>query len=1015
MSTRSSFRPLVQRARFGPAAIALGLFVAVTMAVSSTAVYQAYLGRAAGSGLLPAKIVGGYWQMWEGPNVAEITANAPQYNLQYAAFAMGNDSNGHVSFDPVFESGANLKNDIAASKARGSLWLISVGGGSDTTIRLTNEAQAANMFDSLVGIIDSYGFQGVDLNLECGSGCINPSAAASLATKLKTKYGQNFIMSVAPRPFEIRGGGLYAQIALAMGSSLDLVGLQFYDFPEASNTSQLNSIITSDLANITSQGIPASKLLIGCITYSGYQNGHNTVDVYKNIVLQQQQIYPALRGVFVWETSLDKLEGWSFAHVMGPALGAQPTLAPTPVPTAVPTPVPSINQAGNLLSGKTFTSTVPESTAEAGHPLSYLTDGNQTTRWISQPSSPVAVTTDLGASYTLSKVSVLWAGDTINHFQIQLSADNATWTTIAAGQTNNTSPQYADYTSFSATPTGRYFRIVGTDRWNGSYGNSIWEAAAYGVVAAGDTTAPVVSLTAPAPGAALKGIASITGTASDNTGVTKVELLVDGAVKATNNATSANFTWNTTGVADGSHTIALRATDAAGNSASSAAVAVTVSNTAPAPAPSIQSFSATPDAVTAGGRSTLNWVTTGVAACSISPGGPQNTAGTSWQTPALNSAGTVIYTLTCQNSAGAKTSQTATVAVANPITPPAKPLLVAGSTIVSSGSPATLSWTSTGATGCTLTPGNVIATGATGTFVTPGLTSTTTYRVSCRNAAGSVDSDPVTVLVSSAAVQPSEPKIVGLFADPARIAAGQSSTLYWTTTGVAAGGCNLNPSPLSVAAANGSWTTPYLLGSKNYTLTCVGSQGQVVSRGVSVVVNDITPSAPASSVAPTTNTSNGSAAMLKAADGSSVTNAAVATTVSGQVTLDPSNVTSSSRERTITKVEYYEGGTLVQTDSAAPFTLDSAKLNNGTHTITERTYFNDGSRSEVTRIITTSNNAKAVAKTSPAAPAAAAIFITLLVVGLAAGAAMYFWHRNRVTVSAVRAKYGNTIDPTLIN
>jgi hypothetical protein len=58
-------------------------------------------------------------------------------------------------------------------------------------------------------------------------------------------------------------------------------------------------------------------------------------------------------------------------------------------------------------------------------------------------------------------------------------------------------------------------------------------------------------------------------------------LLIDGSVAASNtNATSLSFSWDTTKVANGSHTIVSKAMDAAGNTGTSATVTVTVSNTA---------------------------------------------------------------------------------------------------------------------------------------------------------------------------------------------------------------------------------------------------------------------------------------------------------------------------------------------------------------------------------------------------------------------------------------------------
>jgi uncharacterized membrane protein len=94
-----------------------------------------------------------------------------------------------------------------------------------------------------------------------------------------------------------------------------------------------------------------------------------------------------------------------------------------------------------------------------------------------------------------------------------------------------------------------------------------------------DTTPPTTSITAPANGATVSGTVAINATASDNVGVTQMQILIDGTVAASNtNATSLSFNWNTTTVANGSHTIVSKAFDAAGNVGASATVTVTVSN-----------------------------------------------------------------------------------------------------------------------------------------------------------------------------------------------------------------------------------------------------------------------------------------------------------------------------------------------------------------------------------------------------------------------------------------------------
>lgn len=171
------------------------------------------------------------------------------------------------------------------------------------------------------------------------------------------------------------------------------------------------------------------------------------------------------------------------ANAFYPPLKAFLQGTPTPPP---PPPTPVISQTNNLLNGKIFVSSAADSTSEPGNPATNVNDRNETSRWISVPADNTTLTTDLGANYTLNKVSVLWAGNTVKSYELQISANNTTWTTVASGATNNTTPQLIDTTSFTATPTGRYFRILAKDRWNAGYGNSIWEVGAYGTAAAAD-------------------------------------------------------------------------------------------------------------------------------------------------------------------------------------------------------------------------------------------------------------------------------------------------------------------------------------------------------------------------------------------------------------------------------------------------------------------------------------------------------------------------------------------------
>jgi hypothetical protein len=94
-----------------------------------------------------------------------------------------------------------------------------------------------------------------------------------------------------------------------------------------------------------------------------------------------------------------------------------------------------------------------------------------------------------------------------------------------------------------------------------------------------DTTPPTTSITAPANGAMVANSTTISATASDDVGVVKMELYIDGTLTTSdNNSTSLSFSWNTNSVANGSHTLSVKAYDAANNIGTSPAVTVTVSN-----------------------------------------------------------------------------------------------------------------------------------------------------------------------------------------------------------------------------------------------------------------------------------------------------------------------------------------------------------------------------------------------------------------------------------------------------
>lgn len=95
-----------------------------------------------------------------------------------------------------------------------------------------------------------------------------------------------------------------------------------------------------------------------------------------------------------------------------------------------------------------------------------------------------------------------------------------------------------------------------------------------------DTEPPTVRLTAPQNGATVSGPAvTIAADAADNVGVASVQFLLDGEpLGAPDTSAPFELSWDSTSVSNGTHTLAARARDAAGNTGTSPAVMIMVLN-----------------------------------------------------------------------------------------------------------------------------------------------------------------------------------------------------------------------------------------------------------------------------------------------------------------------------------------------------------------------------------------------------------------------------------------------------
>ncbi|HTU07947.1 MAG TPA: glycosyl hydrolase family 18 protein, partial [Trebonia sp.] len=173
-----------------------------------------------GSSGLPAHILMGYWQDFTNAATPLTLAEVPSsYNLVAVAFGTATTTPGQVAFslDPTLASDLGgytqqqFTDDIATLHARGQKVILSVGG-QNGAISVDDAASAANFASSVYSIIQQYGFDGVDIDLENG---VNPASMASALEQLESDVGSSLIITLAPQTVDTQTtGDDYFQLAL---------------------------------------------------------------------------------------------------------------------------------------------------------------------------------------------------------------------------------------------------------------------------------------------------------------------------------------------------------------------------------------------------------------------------------------------------------------------------------------------------------------------------------------------------------------------------------------------------------------------------------------------------------------------------------------------------------------------------------------------------------------------------------------------------------------------------------
>ena len=187
-------------------------------------------------------------------------------------------------------------------------------------------------------------------------------------------------------------------------------------------------------------------------------------------------------------------------------------------------------------------------------------------------------------------VTLQWDASTdtsITGYKVNYNADSATTPFSGTGAVQGASPYNVNKVT-TATLTGLdagrayYFAVT-------AYNAAGTQSAYSNIVSVAEATPPTVSITAPATNSTISGTVSVTASASDNVGVSKVEFYLNGVLKTTDTSTPYLYSLNTATLTSGTYTLMAKAYDAAGNVGQSSTVSVSVVNDTTAPIVSLTS------------------------------------------------------------------------------------------------------------------------------------------------------------------------------------------------------------------------------------------------------------------------------------------------------------------------------------------------------------------------------------------------------------------------------------------
>lgn len=340
------------------------------------------------------KILVGYWHNFDnGSTNIRLRDISPNYDVIQVAFAepSGGSQTGNMVFTPYNSTVSEFQADIDFLQARGQKVLISIGGANGT-VELTTTQAKTNFVQTMKNIINTYGFDGFDIDLEGSSLALNSGDTdfrnpttpkivnlIAAAKEILSSYGSNFLLTMAPETAYVQGGsgqyggvwGAYLPVIHALRNDIDYLHVQHYNsgsmlgpdgraytqgtpdfhvamaemmlvgFPVAGNSNNVFPPLRPDQILI---GLPASPQAAGG-GYTTEANVQKALDYLMkgqsfggSYVLRNPAGYPELKGLMTWSINWDKYVNYQFSNSHRAYLdqydgGSTPDITPPTAPT----------------------------------------------------------------------------------------------------------------------------------------------------------------------------------------------------------------------------------------------------------------------------------------------------------------------------------------------------------------------------------------------------------------------------------------------------------------------------------------------------------------------------------------------------------------------------------------------------------------------------------------------------------------------------------------------------------